>query len=695
MASLLICGLGSAQARAETDATAPPSSPTSSPPENVEVIKIYGRGDSLIGIADSASQGMVGAEQLAGRTLSRPGEVLESVPGVIVTQHSGAGKANQFFVRGFNLDHGTDFATSVDGVPVNLPSHGHGQGWTDLNFVIPELVERVHFKKGVYYADQGDFSSTGGVDLEYFDSLPETIIQLEAGRFNYARGLLASSFEVGEGNFLYALELFHNDGPWDHPDDYERLNSVLRYSQGDSSLGWSITASAYAGDWNATDQIARRALDIPGFDRFDSLDPTDGGDSQKYMLYGEWHRRSEASESRALVYGFYQKLDLFSDFTYVLASPEGDQFEQIDRRWVGGAKASHSWFSLPFDLDMENTVGLQIRSDSIENGLFQTVGRRRTSKLDYSGAVIPATTRRDDIWELGIAPYFQNRTRWSDRVRSVFGVRLDFFHFDVDGNIAQNSGRQDDVIVSPKGSLIFGPWADTEIYLSGGLGFHSNDARGVTSPTNPADPLVRSYGAELGIRTTHVPNLQTTVALWWLELDSELLFVGDAGSTEASRPSRRYGIEIANYYGLTDWLTLDLDVSISRSRFRDGDPAGNEIPGSIESVVAAGATVHDLGGFFGGLRLRYFGPRPLIEDDSVRSPDTLLLSARLGYQLTETTALRVEVFNLLNRKDSEIDYFYASRLAGEPSGPDDGGFNDTHFHPVEPISFRVALTTRF
>ena len=242
---------------------------------------------------------------------------------------------------------------------------------------------------------------------------------------------------------------------------------------------------------------------------------------------------------------------------------------------------------------------------------------------------------------------------------------------------------------------MLGPWAQTELYLSGGLGFHSNDARGVTAPVDPADPLVRTQGAEVGIRSGYVPGLNTTLALWWLDIDSELIFVGDAGSTEASRPSRRYGIEFANYYSVTTWLTLDLDVSLSKARFRDSDPAGSEIPGSVESVVAAGATLHDLRGFFGSIRLRYFGPRALVEDDSVRSEGTILLSTRVGYEFNETWTLSAEVFNLLNRDDDEIAYYYPSRLASEAAGPDEGGYNDFHVHPVYPISFRVALTARF
>jgi hypothetical protein len=704
---ILLCAAGSAGA--DTDAgpdVADDQTTTSTPPQpgetpeqpakgRPEQIVVRGRADSLVGEADSASEGTVGAEQLEERPLSRPGEVLEAVPGVIVTQHSGDGKANQYFLRGFNLDHGTDFATSIDGVPINLPTHGHGQGYTDLNFLIPELIRQVNYKKGVYYADEGDFSSAGAANIEYYDELPANIAQLEGGMFSYARSLLAGSTEAGPGRVLAALELLHNDGPWVHDSDYRKVNGVLRFSSGDDQLGYSLTASAYAGRWSSTDQIAERAVNnIPDFGRFDSLDKSDAGRTQKYMLYGEWHRTSDTSKTQVLLFGFYQNLELYSNFTYFLDSPNGDQFEQTDRRGVGGTRASQTWFGALFGREMENTVGFQLRSDSIENGLFQTVRRNRTVKVDYAGDPIPSTTRQDDVWELSAAPYLENRFQWAEKVRSIVGVRLDYYHFDVDARTHADSGVDDKVIASPKGNVVFGPWADTELYLSAGMGFHSNDARGVTAPVDAADPLVRSYGAEVGVRTAYVPKLHSTLSFWWLDLDSELVFAGDAGTTEATRPSRRYGIELANYYEPLSWLTLDADVAYSWARFRDHEPEGDHIPGSVVSVVGAGATVHR-GGFLGALRLRYFGPRPLIEDDSVHSGNVIQLGALLSYELNDTWKLSAEVFNLLNRKDNEIEYYYPSRFSGEPAGPDDGGYNDIHLHPVAPISFRAVATARF
>ena len=367
----------------------------------------------------------------------------------------------------------------------------------------------------------------------------------------------------------------------------------------------------------------------------------------------------------------------------------GDQFEQKDRRGVLGAKLSQTWNHELFGRKSETTFGLQTRYDNIRNGLFHTERRNRF-----------ATTRSDHTIETSVGAYFENKTQWARWFRTSAGVRGDFFNFDVDSNLDANDGSRSKFIASPKLSLIFGPWKETEIYLNGGLGFHSNDARGVVAridpasgdPVGKADPLVRTKGAEVGIRTAFLPGLQSSLTLWLLDIDSELLFVGDAGATEASRPSRRYGLEFANYYEPVKWLTLDFDIAFSHTRFRDRAPEGNRIPGSIETVIAAGASVHDFyGGWFGSVRLRYFGPRSLIEDDSVRSPSTSIVNAQVGYQFSKTWSANVEVFNLFDEESSDIDYYYTSRLRGEPAD----GFDDIHTHPNEPRAVRFTVTAKF
>jgi outer membrane receptor protein involved in Fe transport len=675
-------------------------------------IVVTERSDSLIGLATSANEGVVGAEQLARRPLLRPGEIVETVPGVIVSQHSGAGKANQFYLRGFNLDHGTDLTTSVDGVPINMRTHAHGQGYTDLNFLIPEFVREVGYKKGPYYAEEGDFASAGAFNIGLMDRLDRGFLTLEGGTDGFARLVFGHSVDLGGTSsglaqdvggkamttsseppktLLYGLELYHHDGPWDNPDDYQKLNALVRLSGGERALGWSLTAMAYRGEWTATDQIPHRAVRDIGL--YGTLDESTGGDSSRYSLQGEWHRQDERSATKVLLYGMYYDLDLFSNFTYFLDDPEqGDQFEQKDRRVHWGAKASHTFFGELFGLKSDTTLGIQFRQDNIRNGLYHTELRRRLE-----------TVRSDHTIETSLGAFLSNQTKWTKWFRTEAGVRADYYHFDVDSGLSINDGKEDDVIASPKLSLIFGPWAKTELYLNGGFGFHSNDARGVITrldpgekvAVQPADPLVRTKGAEVGVRTTIVRGLQSSLSLWMLDIDSELLFVGDAGTTEASRPSRRWGIEWANYYQPISWLTLDADFAWSQARFSESAAEGNRIPGSIETVFAAGISVHDLPGIWrawdASVRLRYFGPRDLIEDGSQQSDSTTLVNAQIGYEFNETWSTSLQVLNVFDTEDSDIDYFYNSRLRGEP----DAGVDDTHFHPAEPRQLRLSVTAKF
>ncbi len=319
-------------------------------------IDVQGREDSLLRIADSATQGTVGATEIQDRPILRSGEILETIPGVIITQHAGGGKANQYFLRGFNLDHGTDFAIFIDGMPLNLPSHAHGEGYADMNTVIPEFVERVDFRKGPYYADVGNYGSAGSADVVLFKTLPENFLNVEGGMYGYGRAVFGVSQKLGSGNLLYGGEIYHDDGPWKHPDNYYKFNGLLTYSQGGEANGFSITARGYHGKWDSSDQIAENAVPLVGF--FGTLNPTDGGNSQRYSLQAEWHHQGANSETKIMAYGFYYDLDLFSDFTYFLTDPvRGDQFEQKDNRWVAGLDARHTIFSQWFGRKVENTFG--------------------------------------------------------------------------------------------------------------------------------------------------------------------------------------------------------------------------------------------------------------------------------------------------------------------------------------------------
>ncbi len=644
--------------------------------------------NSVLGEAGTASEGVVTQQQLEARTVYRPGELLEAVPGLIVSQHSGEGKANQFYLRGFNLDHGTDLRTSVDGMLVNQRSHAHGQGWTDVNFLIPELATLLDYRKGPFYAAEGDFSSAGAVNVKYANTLPQGIFSVGLGQNGFARTLLADSPKLGEGNLLYALELFHNDGPFSVGDNYRKRNGVLRYSQGTEANGFNVTLMAYDAQWHSTDQIAQRAVQAGSLGRFDAIDQTDGGQASRYSVSGAWRQSSGNASTQINAYVVRSRLDLFSNFTYFLDDPvNGDQFAQPDRRTTVGINASRTWSSTLLGRSSDTTVGAQFQNDNISNALYNSVARQRVS-----------TTRSDHIVERSLGLYLENTTQWMEKFRTVAGLRTDRFNFKVDSDNSANSGTNSDSKVSPKLNLIFGPWNKTEFYTSAGYGFHSNDARGATITIDPktgsgvdkVSPLVRSKGVEFGVRTEAIAGLQSALSFYRLDFDSELVFVGDAGTTEAGRPSRRVGFEFSNYYKPANWLTLDADLSFARARFRGFDPAGNRIPGAVEGVASLALAVDKLGPYFGALQLRYFGPRPLLEDNSVRSRGTATLNGRIGYKFNPKLKLELEGFNLTNRKDSAIDYFYKSQLRGEAAA-----VSDIHFHPIESRTFRLTLTANF
>lgn len=654
-------------------------------PPRLPTVVVEGRTDSLVGVAASASAGVMGQEDLRHRPLLRPAEVLEAVPGVVITQHSGAGKSNQQFARGFNLDHGTDLATSLFGVPLNMPSHGHGQGYTDLNPLIPELVDTVRWRLGPYDVRDGDFASAGAIDIDYVRRLDRSFVKVTAGSYDHVRTLIADSHRIGDGDLLVALELLHDDGRFTVDQDYEKKNGYLSWA----ADTWRIAGFAHAADWTSTDQIPRRAVRSGQLGRFDSLDATSGGDTSWYGGAAEWTPRVDSGRCRLSAYAFHYELDLWSNFTYALVDPvDGDQFEQRDARTTWGFAAERTlqldagWFH-------ELTFGAEYRGDAIHNGLFPSTGRTRRG-----------TVRRDAIDENALAAYAELRLEPLDWLRGHVGVRGDQYLFDVDSDREANSGSDDAAIASGKAGVVVGPWCASELYANVGTGFHSNDARGVVlrddpgtaAPDDgmPVDALVRSRGGELGVRTTAVDGLQTTVSLWALELASELVFVGDAGTTEPSRASHRVGVEIANHWRPCSWLLLDADVTTSRARFRGDDPAGNRIPGAVPFTLATGITAEWSDAFATSLRLRHLGRRPLVEDGSVRSSSSTLVNAQATWQLDANREFGLAVLNLLDRKDSDIEYWYASQLPGEP-----GPVDDVHFHPVEPFTVQLSFTARF
>ncbi|MFZ1157756.1 MAG: TonB-dependent receptor, partial [Candidatus Sulfotelmatobacter sp.] len=677
-----------------------------------------------------------------------------------------------------------------------LPSHAHGEGYSDMNTVIPEFVERVDAEKGPYYADVGDYGSAGNAHVVFYKTLPRNFFQVDGGMYQFARFVFGISKKLGKGNLMYGGEAYHDGGPWVHPDNYYKFNGLVTYNQGTKANGFSITTRAYDGArWNSSDQLPYTAIPVVGF--FGSLSPSDGGRSQRYSLQGEWHHTDANSETTLMGYGFYYDLNLFSDFTYYLVDPyKGDQFEQQDRRWVAGFDARHTIFGHFFGHKAETTFGMQLRNDWIHNGLFRTEDRVRTSKTFYTAnyldepssldqiAVLPAGTDLNKFTETIGSPWVTSKIQWASKFRSILALRgddgkgvitsftnptnPDYPNDPYPANYNPNTHQSvTKFLPSPKASLIFGPWANTELYVQGGASYHTNDVRGSTQLYEPVSPdypyyntpnpikipfLVQTKGGEVGVRTAAVAQLQSTVEVWYLHSNSELLQDGDTGGTSASvQSSNRYGIEVGNYYTPTEHLVFDADFADSRAIFTQNDPDdstfytstptgpqlcarnsncfgliptgggtylqnpdGKEVPEAVRWVVAAGATLKDYKRFSASLRLRYFGPRPLTSDAIYTSPSTALVNLGASYKINKNWSLRGEVLNLFNRRDHDVDYAYVSQITppaglGLPATPPttlagqeqvasvlnaNAAFTRV-MHPVEPVQARFTLRYRF
>lgn len=667
------------------------------------VVTSDGRSKSLIGIADSASQGEISQAQFEYRQLSRNGELIEVVPGALATQHSGSGKANQYFLRGFNLDHGTDFTTYVDGIPMNMPTHAHGQGYMDINSVIPELVKKIEYGKGPYYAEVGDFSSAGYSKMFSMDKLPEGILKFTGGEFGYYRTLIANSNKVGSGDLLYAGEFNFYDGVWQQPENSKKFNGMLRYSLNKGDWGLSVNGKGYTNDWTATNQIPQALVDNGTLGLYGTIDPSDGGNTNRYSFSSNLWNKANNWKNDANIYALYYDMNLFSNFTGYLDNPvKGDQMHQFEHRVQTGGNIEHTRYNKLFGFDMDNTVGFQLRHDEIMGlGLDRTVNRQYLSIVSNS-----------EVSETTAGIYLKNKTYWHEKVRTVAGLRGDLIHNDVTvlGTATQdttvnlaNSGNREQALVSPKLSLVIGPWFNTEYFVNGGFGYHSNDARGTTLQFNPntgaaldsssakISPMAQSRGAETGIRSNFIKGLNSTLALWWLESDQELVFVGDVGTTEIKGKSHRYGVEWTNYYKPSDWLTLDVDFALTSARYLT-TPEGetnNYIPNSVGKVITTGATVLAPNGLFSSIRLRYFDDMPLDPSGTFWSGSTHVVNLGMGYK-QKKYKLEFDMSNTFDSTANDIAYAYQSSY---PSGAtSQAGIMK---HPIEPRMMRATITLNF
>lgn len=705
----------------------------------------------------AASSDEIRARDYQMRPHSTTQEILNNVPGLVVAQHQGGGKAAQYLVRGFDSDHGTDFALFVDGLPVNMPTHGHGQGYADLNFLIPETVDRIRLFKGPYFTDLGDFATAGALRLVTKDELEENFAFAEGGSFDTQRYVVGASPKMSWGKALLAAEGYFSNGPFTDPQNFSRYNlfgKITFEPSPDSKL--SISGSAFASDWDASGQVPLRSVqqgrlfvrpnpDDPDkpftrpFGRFDSIDPTEGGRTDRQNLNLQYSYRPTATETwTAQLYGSRYSFRLYSNFTFyqdtglrfettadggfidrcagVAAGGDctidpnqeyyaGDGIEQDDSRLLFGGSLAYERIWTLSDVPMATTVAVETRRDDIDVALHRQIRRNRFY-----------TINRLNVDEQSLATYVQQEAYLTDWARVEAGLRGDVYFFNGNDRLPSQAddynfesvtiaGNDVASIVSPKANLILTPVPNTDVYFNFGSGFHSNDARSVLRTGE--DGLVRALGTEIGSRTRQFDRLDLAASLWLLDLDSELTFSGDGGDVDAAfiggvfvpgPATRRWGVDFETRYRISDWLFADYDLSWADPRVRR---TGEAIPLAPTLLMNGGMTAAFDNGFSTSLRFRFLDDRPANADRSLTARGYVLFDILARYRWRNVEA-SLALLNLTDRDWREAQFSNTSCVRGEvgsdaacPTNGGGDGIEDIHFTPGNPFAARGGLAVFF
>jgi outer membrane receptor protein involved in Fe transport len=660
-------GLGVAQAQEAT-----PPTPAPAPGGSVGEIVVFGRGEAKIGIAQAASEGTVAGSDLLVRPLLRVAELLEAVPGMIAAQHSGSGKANQYFLRGFNLDHGSDFTTYIDDVQMNFRTHGHGHGYLDLNGLIPELIDREDYRKGPYRADGGDFALAGAAYMNTIDSYERPWASAEIGSYGWRRAAAGGTTETpGGGSLTLVGQYKQYDGPWEQPEHLRHYSGFAKYARLTSLGMLDLTLHGYRGTWRPTEQIPERIIGSAVCpDVFCSPDPTATGETTRFIA----NAGLKGAGWRGNVYAQYYDWDMYSNPTYANADGSSAQIHQFDKRWIFGLKGEKRWELNPA---LDFAVGTENRYDAISN-----VGVYNTDQRAFVGSL--GTYK---VAEASAALYGEATWRPTDRLRLIGGLRGDYYHVKATAKdpeaAALGQGTDDDAIVSPKFTGAYRVSDNIELYGSWGRGFHSNDGRGAINVT-PVPLLVPGTGKEIGLRFQR-SNFTLTTTYWWLNVGSELRFVGDSNAVEPAGASKRHGYEIVAFWRPLPWLAIDGNYTASHARFDNGD----YIPNAFENAAQAGVSVvHE--NWEGSIRVRHLGPYPLIEDNSLRDKGSTVVNAR-GAWKPGNIEIYAEVLNIFNSRDKDMAYLYESFIPSFDAAPVEGRLSRV----LEPRTLRVGAKYRF
>ena len=706
-------GADAALSELPADAPARGLQPAKPAARTSEVVVTASRAN-LLGSAQTASQGSITRKEVELRPVFRIGQLFETVPGLVVTVHSGEGKANQYLLRGFNLDHGTDFASFIDGMPVNRSTNAHGQGYSDQNFLMAQIADGLDYTKGPYYAATGDFGAVGSVHIRLRNDL-ESQVSASVGTLGDQDVFVAGAHHFDADSRIWvAADVGHLDGPWTPPNDFRKVNAAMRYSHGDPQDGFSVTGLFYKSEGRLTTDQPLRAIQQGLITPYGTLDPSDGSRSLRWSLSGDYARQGTNWSFASSAYFIHSTMTLWNDFTHFLDDPvNGDQEQQDESRNTVGASAALRLRSQLGFGDVQTTLGLQARHDDVQIDRLHTRRRQNLFYCDQEQASGPATPyavglpacNLDRAHMTDLGPYAEAVIHWRPWLRTILGAREELYLASDHSLISGFSGSTHQWLFQPKGSLVLGPFFQTELYVSAGRGFHSDDVRGVFGTVllegipavAGATPLLATTtGEEVGLRSNLIPRVGVQVALFQEDFESELRYDQDQGEDSPSAPSRRQGVEVSGQYHPFAWIELNADLAFSRARYR-GDLAAFGLPGpfianSPSFIGSFGVLVDNLGPWFGGLQWRRLGPYPINDGQQFpRDKGHSEFNLDVGYKVSRRFKAQIGVYNLLGSHANSSAYDYTTRLPGEPAA----GVTDFQVHPLEPRSARFTLTALF
>ncbi|MBN2639156.1 MAG: TonB-dependent receptor [Bacteroidales bacterium] len=652
-------------------------------------------------------------------------DILRMVPGLIIAQHAGGGKAEQIFLRGFDCDHGTDIDITVDGIPVNMVSHAHGQGYADLHFLIPELIDQLSVYKGPYFAQFGNFSTAGAVAIKTKDYLQSNSIKLEAGQFNTYKTtlLLQSGKDNARQNGILATQYYQTDGPFDFPQKLKRMNVFGKYFVNlDSKSRITLTTNAFNSAWDASGQIPMRVVEMDSINRFGAIDPMEGGTTMRAntsLLY----ELTQGNKKYALqFYLTNYNFKLFSNFTYFLTDPnDGDMIEQVENRLMNGMNATYQNMSQLGSKTIRFNGGTGYRTDNIETALWHSPNRIRTEALSKA-----------QITETNLFAWAQCKIIFNENWRIELGLRGDYITYNVNDELGtaqdtlanglpQASGYAQQAMLNPKFNIVYSPDPMMDLYFNAGTGFHTNDARNVIFTKKAKeieqvllregktpqeinqwliqhnfDPeqqftgsMPRAYGAETGFRLHLFRRLNFGAGIWFMYLDKEFVYVGDGGYSELSNPTRRLGLDMEAHLNISRHIWADGNMTLSKGRIVGLPEGENFIPLAPQFTFTAGITALDIKGWDFSLRTLHVGSRPANENNSVTALGYTLLNGGINYHWKRYTFSLIGE-NLMNTEWNEAQFDTESRMYWE-SEP----VSELHFTPGNPRNFRMAISVNF